>query len=114
MRKKIASLSLAALPLAPLRALAQSAQCDGAAAVGATCNRAALTTPISNVIDTIFFIAGTAAVIVLIIGGVGYIASTGDPTRITKAKNTILYAIVGLIIVILARAIVAFVVGRIG
>ncbi|HSX41094.1 MAG TPA: pilin [Candidatus Saccharimonadales bacterium] len=109
---KIALIASALIPL-PVLAAPTSAQCQGANAVGATCNGDALTGALGNVIDAIFFIAGTVAVIVLIIGGVGYMASTGDPTRITKAKNTILYAIVGLIVVILARAIVAFVVGKV-
>lgn len=94
-------------------AFAASPQCDGAAAVGATCTEAALSTGLNNVINAIFFIAGTAAVIILIVGGVGYILSTGDATRITKAKNTILYAVIGLIVVIIARAIVSFVVSRV-
>jgi hypothetical protein len=94
-------------------ALAQTPQCQGATAVGSACNESQLSTGLNKVIDAIFFIAGITAVIILIIGGVGYILSTGDATRITKAKNTILYAIIGLIVVIIARAIVGFVVARV-
>jgi hypothetical protein len=52
------------------------------------------------------------AVIMLIIGGLNYITASGDPGKMTKAKNTILYAGVGLVIVIAASAITNFVVGR--
>jgi len=50
-----------------------------------------------------------AAVIMIIVGGFRYITSGGDSTRVGGAKNTLIYAIVGLIIVALAQAIVHFV-----
>ena len=48
----------------------------------------------------------------IIIGGLRYITSNGDSGNVTNAKNTILYAIVGLVIVALAQLIVRFVVQR--
>ena len=52
---------------------------------------------------------GVASVIVIIIGGVMYTTSSGDQQKVTKAKNTILYGIIGLIIAVLAYGIVNFV-----
>ena len=54
-------------------------------------------------------VLGIAAVLVIILGGVTYITSSGDASKVTKAKNTILYGIIGLVISILAFAIVNFV-----
>jgi hypothetical protein len=63
--------------------------------------------------NLIAFIAGTAAIIVLIIGGIRYISSGGDAGNVESAKNTIVGAIIGLIVIALARTIVAFVVTKI-
>ena len=49
------------------------------------------------------------SVIMLIYGGIQYVLSTGDSGKVTNAKNTILYAVVGLIVAILSYAIVNFV-----
>lgn len=59
-------------------------------------------------------IIGTLSVIMLIWGGVRYIISGGDSKKVTDAKNTILYAIIGLVIAVLAYAIVRFVLNTIG
>ena len=59
-------------------------------------------------------IVGALSVTMLIWGGVRYIISGGDSKKITDAKNTILYAIIGLIIAVLAYAIVRFVLNTIG
>lgn len=54
-------------------------------------------------------VVAIASVIMVIIGGIQYVISSGDPTNITNAKNTILYAIIGLVVAFAARAIVSFV-----
>lgn len=54
-------------------------------------------------------IIGALSVIMLVWGGLRYILSGGDSKKVTDAKNTILYAIIGLIIAVLAYAIVNFV-----
>lgn len=59
--------------------------------------------------NIMLFLAGAIAVIVIIFGGVRYITSTGDPARVKQAKDTIVYGIIGLIVAILAYAIVRFV-----
>ena len=63
-----------------------------------------------QVTNTILYIVGIIAVIMLIIGGIRYVISGGDSKKVTDAKNTILYAIIGLVIAFLAFAIVNFVV----
>lgn len=63
-----------------------------------------------QVTNTILYIVGIIAVIMLIIGGIRYVVSGGDSKKVTDAKNTVLYAIIGLIICLLAFAIVNFVV----
>jgi hypothetical protein len=65
-----------------------------------------------SAINLISFIAGAIAVLMIIIGGLRYVLSAGDANGTAGAKNTIIYAIVGLIIVIVARSIILFVLTR--
>lgn len=64
-----------------------------------------------TIVNILLYIIGAIAVIVLIIGGIRYVTSGGDSSAVTAAKNTILYAIIGIIVAILAYAIVNFVLG---
>ena len=64
---------------------------------------------ISNVLDTVHLWVGIIAVIFIIIGGINYTMSQGDPGKVKKAKDTIMYAVIGLIVSLLAFAITAFV-----
>lgn len=68
-----------------------------------------LTGNIINIINGVLTVLGLVAVVVVIIGGVQYMTSSGDATKVKNAKNTILYGIIGLVICILAYAIVNFV-----
>jgi hypothetical protein len=68
---------------------------------------------ISVIINVIIGIIGLVAVVVIILGGFQYMTSSGDSTKVKKAKDTILYGIVGLVIALLAYAIVNFVLGAI-
>lgn len=63
----------------------------------------------SRLTNTILLVVGLISVIMLVYGGLRYILSGGDSKKVTDAKNTILYAIIGLIISLLAYAIVHFV-----
>lgn len=67
---------------------------------------------VKNVINVILVVLGMAAVIMIIIGGIRYTVSNGDASAIKGAKDTILYAVVGLVVAILSYAIVNFVLGR--
>lgn len=69
---------------------------------------------IGAIFGLVYAIAGIAAVIVIIIGGIRYATSNGDSSGMQAAKNTILYAVVGLIVVIMAAAITAFVINSVG
>jgi len=62
------------------------------------------------IVNTLLFILGAISVIVIIIGGILYTLSGGDSNSVTKAKNTILYAVIGLVVALLAYAIVNFVI----
>ena len=64
---------------------------------------------VSTIINVLSVIVGVVAVIMIIIGGRKYITSGGDSNNVASAKNTIIYAIIGLIIVALAQVIVRFV-----
>lgn len=65
----------------------------------------------STITNTLLFILGAISVIMIIIGGLRYVVSGGDSSAVNAAKNTILYAIVGVIVAILAYAIINFVIG---
>lgn len=55
-------------------------------------------------------LAGSLAVVFIIVGSIWYVVSLGNPSRIERAKNTIMYSVVGLILVIVAEALVTFLV----
>ncbi len=66
-----------------------------------------------TVANLIIFLVGAVAVIMLIIGGLRYVLSQGNSSSIEGAKNTILYAVIGIIVAILAFAAVNFVVNQV-
>lgn len=68
---------------------------------------------IENVVNILLFIIGAVAVVMIIIGGIRYTTSNGDQAQVTSAKNTILYAVVGLVVAAAAYAIVGFVIKNI-
>lgn len=132
-RKKLlvigAALLMAIGPFAlPVAAFAQGADIEGNLACGTTdlavpngskdCTGALSggTTRINNIISdaiNIFsIIVGIIAVIMIIVGGFKYITSGGDSGNITSAKNTIIYAVIGLVIVALAQFLVQFVLDK--
>ena len=69
---------------------------------------------VKTVINIFSLIVGIVAVIMIIWGGLKYITSGGDSGKVTGAKNTILYALIGLVIVAIAQLIVRFVVAKAG
>lgn len=60
-------------------------------------------------INIILWVVGVAAVIVIVVAGLKYVTSSGNPSAVSSAKTTILYAVIGLVIAITAYAIVNFV-----
>ena len=67
---------------------------------------------VKQFVNIFLFAVGALSVIMLIWGGIRYTTSAGDSNKVTAAKNTVLYAIVGLVIAILAYAIVNMVIGK--
>lgn len=67
---------------------------------------------ITLVINIFSIVVGVVSVIMIIVGGLKYVTSGGDSGNVTGAKNTILYAIIGLVVVALAQLIVKFVLGK--
>ena len=68
---------------------------------------------VKKFVNIFLFAVGALSVIMLIWGGIRYTTSAGDSNKVQAAKNTVLYAIVGLVIAILAYAIVNMVIGKI-
>lgn len=64
---------------------------------------------IQQLTDVLIFLVGAIAVLMIIIGAIRYVLSAGDQTALSSAKNTILYAIIGLIVAFTSYAIVHFV-----
>lgn len=122
MKKKLqlftASLALIAGVLSPALVAVPAAHAsatdeitNGLKATGAdNSGGASLEDNIKIITNVLLFILGAIAVIMIIIGGIRYATSNGDSSAIQGAKNTILYAVIGLIVAILAYAIVNFVV----
>ena len=69
---------------------------------------------VKNIINILLTVASVVAVIMIIVGGIRYATSNGDSNNVTAAKNTIMYAVIGLVIAIFAYAIVNFVLTQIG
>ena len=65
---------------------------------------------IQQVTNVLLFLLGAVAVIMLVIGGFKYVVSNGNAEQVKSAKNTIMYAIIGLVVAIVAYAAVDWVV----
>ncbi len=70
-------------------------------------------TLVQDIINIFSWIVGVVSVIMVIFGGFRYITSGGDAGKVTSAKNTIVYALVGLVIAALAQVLVLFVLGNV-
>ena len=67
---------------------------------------------LTKAINILSLIAGVAAVIVIMIAGLRYVTSSGDPNTVAGAQKTIIYGVVGLVVVALAQVIVVFVLSK--
>ena len=105
-------LGVTATALMATRAFA-SAIDDGVGAAGATLPQSSLTSYTSQIVDIMIYAIGFVSVIMLIIGGFRYVLSGGDSKNTTAAKDTILYAIIGVVVALLSYSIVHFVIGQI-
>lgn len=61
----------------------------------------------------ISYLAGAAAIILMIIGGFMYVTSDGEASKLSAAKNTVIYALVGLVVVVFAQSIIIFVINKV-
>ena len=68
---------------------------------------------IVSIINGVIGVLGVVCVVVMIVGGVNYMTSTGESAKVEKAKKTILYGLIGLVVCVLAFAIVNFVISNI-
>lgn len=117
---KAAAAGTLALTYANVARAAENCDVNGGIAAGAAC--AAPTNARDNlfgiggifqqIANTLIFLVGAIAVIMLIIGGLRYVTSNGEAASIKGAKDTITYAIIGIIVAILSFAAVTFVIGR--
>lgn len=67
---------------------------------------------LNGALNLVYVAAGAVAVIAIIFAGYRYVTSMGDSAAVAKAKNTILYAVIGLVVILLAFAVTWFVIGR--
>ncbi len=87
---------------------------NGAAVDASRCaGESSLNRIITTIINILSVVVGIVAVIMIIVGGFKFITSGGDSGKVTSARNTIIYAIIGLIIVALAQIIVKFVLTKV-
>lgn len=70
-------------------------------------------TTVPSILEIVFPIIGLIALIIIILAGFKYVKSRGNPSETAKAKNTIIYAVIGLVVSMSAYTIVAFVIQRI-
>lgn len=69
---------------------------------------------LTKVTKFISYLAGIAAVIIIIVAGLMYVMANGDPGKVGNAKDAVIYALVGIVIVIVSQGIIFFVLNRIG
>lgn len=79
------------------------------AACGSNCGGSSITGLFTAITNILIYLIGAISVIMIIIGGLRYVLSNGDPKSAESARNTILYSVIGIIIAIAAYAIVTFV-----
>lgn len=94
-----------------------SSGCSGSEGLSAlnqnSANNNDLMGTINTAINVILGVIGFLAVAMIIVGGISFTTSQGDANKTTKARNTILYGVIGLIVALLAFAIVNFILGNV-
>lgn len=87
--------------------------CSGSNASSSVCSASktdSVTPLFQKIISLLLYIIGIISILMIVIGGIKYVTSNGDSNNISSAKNTVQYAVVGLIVAVLGQAIVLFVV----
>ena len=108
-------MAFAPLPAYVSAASAKEEVCKGISDVnGSNCGKTdSLTKVMQNIINIFSIITGIVAVVMVMVAGFKYITASGESSNITSAKHTLIYAIVGLVIVALAQFIVKFVLDKV-
>jgi TRAP-type C4-dicarboxylate transport system permease small subunit len=90
-----------------------SAICTDNGAVQGNKNDDPVVDKLRDITSIIAIIAGAAAILLLLVGSIQYITSNGDSNKVGSAKNTIIYALVGLVVIVLAVSIIELILSRI-
>ena len=69
---------------------------------------------VTNIFNAVLGLAGALAVVFVVYGGIQYSLSMGEPAKVKQAKDTILYAVIGLVVVMISFTIINFVIGGVG
>lgn len=112
----VAGIGMAILPVEGVSAInvtKDTCTANGASVICEAAKTDNATSMTTNIITTMLYILGILAVIMIIFGGIRYVLSAGDASKVKTAKDTIMYSVIGLIVAVLAYAIVNFVVTRI-
>lgn len=116
MKKKIylvmASMTASLSPIAVLASGHKNQVQNGLNSTGLNTGAPAFSTVMTNIINTIIFLVGAISVLMIVIGALRMVLSGGNPANVKSARETVLYAVVGLIIATAAYAIVQFVLSR--
>ncbi len=86
---------------------------QGVGQTGTNCSDAGVDKTVKTVVNILSYIIGIVATIMIMVGGFKYITSNGDSNAVANAKNTIVYALVGIVVAGLAQFLVRFVLGNI-
>jgi heme/copper-type cytochrome/quinol oxidase subunit 2 len=117
----IAIFTLTLLPAVSLSASAYAACSDtgskaqvlnGIGQTGTDCNNSSIDNIVSTIVQILSIVVGAVAIIMIIVSGFRYITSGGDASRVSSAKNTLIYAIIGIAIAVLAQVLVNFVISQ--
>jgi len=109
----VAGFCLAVLPINASAIDVLNGACRGANANTAVCkekDKDKLPNFLKILVNTLLFILGAVSVVVIIIAGISYTTSGGDPELVKKAMNSLRYSVVGLVVALIAFAIVNFVI----
>ena len=87
--------------------------CPGGSTSAICADKASGKSSINTIINLIFYAVGIIAVIVIIVAGIKFITADGDASKIKSARETIMYAVIGLVVALMAYAIVGFIIGRV-
>lgn len=99
---------------------AKSSVCEGIGAIDGTASgcddskaatESKVNTTVQNIVNIFSWAAGITAVFMVMLGGFWYMTSNGDAAKATRGRTTIMYALIGLVIIALAQVIVRFVIG---